>query len=230
MSPLISELPIAGEEFFGRLSEMDRLCGVLHSHESGRKAVVIWGFGGLGKSRLALQYVKVHQSRYSSILWINAANFVRAVESFSQAASNIKSRDHSILPPTGGEKDIKTVHHWLLRSQAKDDWLLVIDSVDDFEMEFRNLIPQCNRGNIIVTSRLSGIARDLGYQEVELGSIENAAGAEMLLFKSCSSHDFGSRMRIFSFYVSRLTLNSRDQPCGKNRQNPGWRAAGHRTS
>ena len=174
---------------------MDQLCDIFHSHESSQKAVVIWGFGGLGKTRLALQYIRVHQSRYSVILWIDATTWERAVESFSQTVSDIIPRGNSISPPTSGEGDIKTVHRWL-RSQAKEDWLLVIDSLDDPEFDCRRLIPQCPGGNIIITSTLSQVAKYLDYPGFELGSITSAAGADMLLSKLPPSHTFEDRMCI----------------------------------
>lgn len=195
LSPLISGLPITGQEFFGRVSEMDQLCRHFHTQDSVRKVVVIWGFGGLGKSRLALRYIDAHQSRYSAIIWVNAATFETAMESFSQAASNIESRDQSISPPTGGKEDIHAVHRWLQRSQTKDNWLLVIDSVDDDKFEFRDLIPQCHCGNVIITSTLSHLAEHLDCHGIELGSIDSAAGADMLLFRSRSSNESKSSKR-----------------------------------
>lgn len=195
LSPLLTELPIAGQKFFGRQSEMHQLCEIFHNHKPGQKAVVIWGFGGLGKSRLALQYIREYQSKYSVVLWVDAGTFERAVESFSQAASNIKSRNLSISPFRGGESDIKVVHLWL-ESQAKANWLLVIDSFDDTELDCRRLLPQCSGGNIIITSTLSQVAKQLDYRSFELGSISNAAGADMLLSKSFLSHGFEGRMCI----------------------------------
>lgn len=193
--PLISELPIASQDFFGRRSEMSQLCDIFQSRQSSQKAVVIWGFGGLGKTRLALQYVRIHQSKYSVILWINAATLETAVESFSQATSNIISRSKSISSLTSGEGDIGFVHRWL-RSQAKENWLLVIDSLDDPELDCRRLIPQCSGGNIMITSTLSQIAKHLDYRSLELGSINSAAGADMLLSKLPPSHNFEGRMCI----------------------------------
>ena len=174
---------------------MEQLCNIFHSHESSQKAVVIWGFGGLGKTRLALQYIKIYQSKYSTILWIYAATLETALESFSQAASEIRSRDNSILPPTSSEGDIRFVHWWL-RSRAKQNWLLVIDSLEDSELDCRRLIPEYLSGNIMITSTLSQVAKNLDCRSLELGSISTSAGADLLLFKLSPSHDFEGRMCI----------------------------------
>lgn len=180
---------------------MEQLCDILNSYQPGRQAVVIWGFGGLGKTRLALQYIHIYQSMYSIILWIYAATWETAMESFSQAASNIKSRDKSISQPTVGEEDIRFVHRWL-RSRAKQNWLMVIDSLDDSELDCRRFIPDYPWGNIMITSTLSQIAKYLDYRSFELGSIDSAAGADLLLSKSSSGHDFEGRMCVlFAYFI-----------------------------
>jgi hypothetical protein len=184
-SPLLSELPLSSEAFFGRVSELDQLSRILHPGGSGQKSAVIWGLGGFGKTRLALQYLKLHKLTYSAILWVNAASFERAVESYSNIAFEIKSRDPSTFTPTWGEKDISLVHRWLSTNSEAGRWLLVIDSIDDLEGFYcRRLIPQCKQGTVIVTTTLHRTAKHLDFQSLELDSVDEDAGCAMLLYQS----------------------------------------------
>ena len=183
---------------------MDKLRKVFFNQQPGQKSVVIWGFGGLGKTRLALQYLSLYQCRYSAILWLNGSSPERVAESFTQAATNIKARDKAAQKPTGTKNDMAIVHHWLKRVQAKSNWLLVIDSVEDVEqLEVRRLIPQCPHGDIIITSTLSQISTHLECESVELGSIDCLAGAEMLLSGTVLRYDIKSRMHSSSASIVR---------------------------
>lgn len=178
----LSELPISSKDFFGRDSEMKQLCNVFHTNDSDQKTVVIWVLAGFGKSRLALQYIEIFQARYSAILWVNAQNWEGALESFSQAATEIQSRQPSISASKGGQKDLALVNRWLSKKHDSGDWLLVIDSVDDLEaFDCRRLLPRCEHGHVIITSTLSQIAKHMHFHSLELGSLDEIAGTEMLL-------------------------------------------------
>lgn len=198
--PLLTLLPIAGGEFFGREAEMNQICEQFHTSDAGQKTLVIWDFGGLGKSRLALRYVQEYRSRYSAIPWINAASFDMAGESFSQAASNIKTRLDPHLHSTGDEKDIEIVRRWLAKNKATPGWLLVIGSLDNVEaIDFRRFIPQCSCGRVLITSALSHVAGDLQCYGLELESIDKAAGANMLVSGLQLADDHHGCMLALSF-------------------------------
>ena len=155
----------------------------LQHDETGLKAVVLWGLGGFGKTRIALEYLKTYQRNYSAILWINAATFESAEDSFSQVASVLRSRQ--VLQPNppiaGNRANLRLVQRWLTSSK-NTKWLVVVDSLDDLEsFDCRDLIPQCNHGNIIVTSTLSYTMDVLGFQGLEVSGLDLVHGCEMLL-------------------------------------------------
>ena len=156
----------------------------LQPSETGRQGVVLWGLGGFGKTRIALEYVERYQNDYSAIFWINASTYESAEDSFTQAATVLRYR--LVLPPhspsRGTSVNMRLVQQWLASSKNKD-WLLVLDSLDDLDsFDCRDLVPQCNHGNIIVTSTLSHLLGVfLEFQGLEISGLDLVHGCEMLL-------------------------------------------------
>ena len=182
----LSDLPRPRDAFFGRASELAQLRTMLLLNTFGisrQQRAVLWGLGGFGKTRIALEYLKNHQEDYSAILWINAATYDSVEESFAQAASILKSRlsFHPDTPPVGVRANIRLVHLWLASSK-NIDWLMVVDSLDDLEsFDCRDLVPQCSHGSIIITSTLSHTMDVFKSQGLELGGLEVFDGCQMLL-------------------------------------------------
>ena len=155
----------------------------LRPGETRRQRAILWGLGGFGKTRIALEYLKTYQKDYSAVLWINAATYESAEESFAQAATVLRSR-HAIKPsllPVGAKTNMRLVHQWLASSK-NTNWLMVLDSLDDLEsFDCRDLIPQCSHGSIIVTSTLSHTMQVLDFQGLEICGLDLVHGCEMLL-------------------------------------------------
>ena len=198
---------------------------------SRQQRAVIWGLGGFGKTRLALQYLKNHQKDYSAMLWINAATYDSAEESFAQAADILKLRlsFHLDAPPVGVRANIRLVHQWLA-SNKNTDWLMVVDSLDDLEsFDCRDLLPQCSHGSVIITSTLSHTRDVLKSQGLGLGALEILDGCQMLL------HDLGAKANTEKGI--RLTLFTRNlsnhgespRTSNKNCQSDGRGAFSNRT-
>lgn len=187
-SRMLCEMPISSKDFFGRVPDIEKLAEILHSRDPGQKGAVIWGLGGFGKSRLALQYINLYEGRYSVILWVNAGTLETAVDSYCQAALELVNRGSLLSTPSGDHRDVALIHRWLSRPQGEYTWLLAIDSIDDLEsFDCRRLVPSCNHGNIIVTSANSQTSTHLGFQDLELGSIDENAGSDMLLSRLSSA-------------------------------------------
>ena len=150
---------------------------------TGRQRVVLWGLGGFGKSRIALEYSRTYQKDYSAVLWINAATYESVEESFAQAATALRSRISSQRnpPSVDARANVQLVQQWL-KSDKNKDWLLILDSLDDLDsFDCRSLIPQCSHGSIIVTSTLSHTASVLDFEGLETSGLDLVHGCEMLL-------------------------------------------------
>ena len=189
MGMVLSELPISNQKFFGRVSELQKIHEALNASSLEQKGVVLWGLGGSGKSRLALRYLELNQDKYTTILWINAMSQESIDESLSQIVLRIKDLEHTYRNSRAEEKNWSFVRRWLTTA-SNNDWLMVVDSVDDLErVDFKQLIPQCNHGKIIVTSTQSHLAKKLDWRGVEIASIGVDAGSQMLLSNASFSVD-----------------------------------------
>ncbi|MCJ1247305.1 hypothetical protein MMC30_004519 [Trapelia coarctata] len=182
-SIFLSELPISSRQFFGRAAELGQMRGFLKLTGPETKAVVLWGLGGFGKSRIALRYIELFQREYSAVLWINALSLESALASYSNIAAEIRSRYAASIRTQQMEalEDINLVKRWLGMDE-NDRWLMIIDSVDDLNtFDCRQLIPACSHGTIIVTSTHSRTAVALGFKGLDIHSIDDESGSEMLL-------------------------------------------------
>ena len=150
---------------------------------SRQQRAVLWGLGGFGKTRLALEFLNTYKEEFSAILWINAATYDSVEDSFAQAADILSSRGslHPITPSTGARANMRLVHQWLASSNNAN-WLMVIDSLDDLDsFDCRDLVPQCNHGSILITSTLSHSMDVFKSQGLELSGLEVFDGCQMLL-------------------------------------------------
>ena len=210
---LLSDMPKPRDAFFGRASELAQLRTMLSlsTFETFRqKRVVLWGLGGFGKTRLALQYLKTHQKDYSAMLWINAATYDSTEESFTQAADILKLRlsFHLDAPLVGARANIQLVHQWLA-SNKNTDWLMVVDSLDDLEsFDCRDLVPQCSHGSIVITSTLSHTMDVFKSQGLELGGLEIFNGCQMLLHGVGAKANTEKGIRLIPFTE---TLSNREK-------------------
>ena len=198
---LLSDLPRPRDAFFGRASELAQLRTMLSLSTRGvprQQRAILWGLGGFGKTRIAIEYLNKHQEDYSAILWINAATYDSVEESFAQAANILKSRlsFHPDAPSVGARANIRLVHQWLASSK-NTDWLMVVDSLDDLEsFDCRDLVPQCNHGRILVTSKLSQSMDVFKSQGLELGGLEISDACQMLLYGVSAEADSKNGIRL----------------------------------
>lgn len=115
------------------------------------KPQVICGLGGIGKTRLAVEYAWQAADRYSSIFFVGAAT----AESLRRGLAELAAprRLDLRLADTSESARLEAVLGWLARHPG---WLLIFDNVDTVEAQqaLRQLLP-IEGGHVLVTSRLS---------------------------------------------------------------------------
>ncbi|KAL7272680.1 hypothetical protein RUND412_004505 [Rhizina undulata] len=163
----------------------DPLMRVAAPTNSRRKSAILHGMGGVGKSQIALEYAHRFSHCYSSIFWIDVDGSSRKAKSVYAIVAQLVNHYATKWPSSStgfeeiaktlgipGELDpsgkisqdaidvaIKAVHAWL-SAQENRGWLLLIDNYDKAEEgELDNLIPTCDWGSIVVTTRLPDLQR-----------------------------------------------------------------------
>jgi tetratricopeptide (TPR) repeat protein len=159
------------EDFVGRKEELSHIEDAFHGDGSERSVVVLQGLGGIGKTQLAIKYLKIYRARYSAIFWLNGKTEYTLKQSFVAVAKRLH-RQHkgSALLKTALEtediqKAVLGVSEWL-SIQENHRWILVFDNVDNPKTpgskdpqayDVRSYFPEAYHGSIIVTTRSSSL-------------------------------------------------------------------------
>ncbi len=171
-----------GALFVGRAAELTALHDRL-SVQGGTVALVpaqtIHGLGGIGKTRLAVEYAWAFADRYSALLFVSA----ETPEVLALSLSRLARPEALALcePEEDNEaRQLELVLHWLERETG---WLLILDNADspDAAAAVREVLPRLGGGRVIVTSRLANWNE--GVQTIALGVLSEVASVAYLLGK-----------------------------------------------
>jgi hypothetical protein len=109
---------------------------------------VLHGMGGVGKTQIALNFVRSVQSRFDAIVWLNAGSKQSILQGFHDAAIALRlingRRDYSHAPSAG------LCMEWLARPDTR--WLLIFDNADEAEI-IAPYISASKNGATIITTR-----------------------------------------------------------------------------
>ena len=173
-----------------------------------QKILVLSSPGGIGKSQIARDYASHHQHDYDSLFWTNGRSEQSLRTSIARISEliplpRVLDSNQKVRKNEGDiNKALHAVDCWLT-SAGNSRWLVIIDNVDtqlaeDDEEEISHTgrgydvaryIPSVAQGSIIITSRLSFLARDLGAQNLRIGEMKLEEALQVLQKASGRPHN-----------------------------------------
>jgi TIR domain/Tetratricopeptide repeat/NB-ARC domain len=151
--------PVPGRNAFftGREPLLDRLHSQLVDGSGQVAVAALHGFGGVGKTQLAVEYVWRYAAEYGMVWWVDA-------ETSAGLAAGLAGLARELGVASG---DVSTCAAQALAELGRrDGWLLVYDNVSDPVTLARALPPAT--GHLIVTCRDPAVRR-VGADLVEVG-------------------------------------------------------------
>ena len=140
-----------GRRFKGRADVLREVHTGLHDG-AGAITQAIAGLGGIGKTRLAIEYAYAFASEYRATFLLSGDSEATLTTSFTDLTNprylNLKDV-HA--------QDSETRYHAVLKWLAENEkWLLIVDNVDTPEARsaIQNRFGELDRGKVLITSRL----------------------------------------------------------------------------
>jgi hypothetical protein len=174
-----------GDLFKGREEDLKRVEEQLEEH--GATAIVqpasITGMGGIGKTRLAVEYGLRNQGKFSALLFVSA-NTAQELESNLALLSSPEILDLPAYLTGNQPAQHAAVVQWL---QADKDWLLILDNVDTAGAvkAVRELVSKFTCGHILITSRIAAWGGSI--HSIGLHQLSEEAAVEYLLERTADS-------------------------------------------
>ncbi|HZH95238.1 MAG TPA: tetratricopeptide repeat protein, partial [Flavisolibacter sp.] len=161
-----------GNDFKGREMFMAELYRELSASTGNAAAVAVHGLGGMGKTRLAVEYAWQHQNDYTALLFINAGS----AELLKTNIAALSGQRALNLPEhEGKEEDVKysAVINWLNQYSR---WLLVLDNADTKEAakKVEEVFAQLQHGHVIITTRVDSWSRQIKKKRIDVLSRDAA--------------------------------------------------------
>jgi tetratricopeptide (TPR) repeat protein len=137
--------------FSGRDNLLQTLEQELKREESGREnhRVALYGMGGIGKTQTALEYVYSRRDSglYTRIYWLAAKDQASLLADYRRVAGNAGIEIGAGLEPT---QIAEAALCWL---RKEDEWLVILDNLDDVSVADGLLPDPGLRKHILITTR-----------------------------------------------------------------------------
>jgi tetratricopeptide (TPR) repeat protein len=171
-------LPFAslGPLFKGREKFLNVLHSALAAAGDGKAAAVVGkavhGLGGVGKTRVAIEYAWRHAWEYSALLFVPA----ETPERMSAGLAALVGVDTLDLPEKDEREDAVKRSAALRWLEHHPTWLMILDNVDDREAAeaVEQLLPKLSGGRVLITARNTNFAASVQTLELDVLSTDDA--------------------------------------------------------
>jgi Domain of unknown function (DUF4062) len=135
----------------------------------------LYGMGGIGKTRAAVEYAWAYREDYTALLFAQASSQEELRRNLASLAGPLRLSEHEAAEE---EVRLNAVLAWL---GANPGWLLILDNIDapDALTEVDRLMGRLAGGHLVLTSRLDRFARHV--EPLELDVLTPDAAAAFLL-------------------------------------------------
>jgi tetratricopeptide (TPR) repeat protein len=149
--PPVWNVPFHPNPFFaGRDRLLTELRARLTGPEATSRRVVLIGLGGVGKTRLAVEYAYHRQDAYDLVWWVRGEQPSSLIgDSASLAGQPPLATDVRLGKDVPQVAVAAAVRGWLERNHR---WLLVLDNVEE-PSQVADLLPRSATGHVLMTSR-----------------------------------------------------------------------------
>ncbi|KAF8190590.1 P-loop containing nucleoside triphosphate hydrolase protein, partial [Mycena galopus ATCC 62051] len=165
-SQIVNHCPPPSRIFQGRRDILDKMHHFFTSNRGIQNIYVLHGLGGAGKTQIALKFIQ-ESSCFSHIFFIDASTI---------ATIDTGLRNIAVMKDSGNSQQEGLL--WL--TSKVEEWLLVFDNANDPSIILSDFIPQCNHGNIIITSQNPGLCVYAGAHS-RVSDMEDKDAAALLL-------------------------------------------------
>jgi tetratricopeptide (TPR) repeat protein len=169
--PIVLPYPSIGSLFKGRNEFKRRLRESLS--RGGQTAITsqaLYGLGGIGKTRAAVEYAWAHADQYNALLFVLAQTPETLRRDLAALAGVLVPK----LEATDDAVRLKASLDWL---KTNPGWFLILDNVDTPEAmaEAEKLLRDLAGGRVVITSRLANFSANVRPLALDVLAIEDAA-------------------------------------------------------
>jgi hypothetical protein len=164
----------------------ERLHDTLEEERDSSRLLVLCGFGGAGKSSLALNYLLSYRKDYSAVFWLHAVS----EESLRKECEKI----HGLLQETvhsRSTKGLDGVKQWFQGRKSRYLWIL--DSADNVgdagatdHIDLERYIPDAPCVDVIVTTRSQSVQHMTSLPAVQVTSLDRVEARNLFIQRSSS--------------------------------------------